>query len=175
MGHQGPTVIPPWLKDVQFVTTPGTVFTDPQLARLRVDCRPLDVAVPIGPELRQGIVAANERVVAGGCAVGFQPHHLAQMGAQILGLLPPWLLEPFPKRHKHGSIPGEHHPGAKVQTTWISGQLTKDDGDLLKGCFIGREPPTSHGGGVGAVGGWFAIGQPEQAVACKCRIHGHVQ
>ena len=46
------------------------MFTDPQLARPWVDCPTLNVAVSIGPEFRQGVVAANERVIAGGCAIG---------------------------------------------------------------------------------------------------------
>ena len=175
MGHQGPTVISPWLGDVQLVAAPRTVFTDPQLARLRVDGRALNVAVSIGPDLRQGVVAAKERVIARGCAVPLQPHHLPQVGAQILGLPPPRVPEPFPERHEQGAVPGEDQAGAKVQTARIPGQLAEDNRDPFKGGSVVREPRTGHCGGVGAVGSGFAVGQPEQAVAGKRRIRGHVQ
>ena len=97
------------------------------------------------------------------------------MGPEVLGLLPPWVVEPFPKCHKQGSVPGEDHPGPKVQTARIPGQLAKDDGDIFKGCSISREAPMGHRGGVGTVGSWFAVGQPEEAIAGKRRIHGHIQ
>src|SRR3546814_4327630 len=88
------------LYDVQLVAAARPVLDRPKHAGRGVDRRRLDVAIAIGSDLRQGAILADEGIVLGHAAIGVDAHDLAEMGIQLLGLAPEFLLGTF----AHGDV-----------------------------------------------------------------------
>ena len=77
VGDRRPAVVLALARDVHFIAAARAVLDLPQLARLRVQGRRLDVAVPEGPDLWTHALLADERVVLGNAAVRVDAHQFA--------------------------------------------------------------------------------------------------
>jgi len=77
--HHRPAVILAGLRDVELVPAARTEFILSKLAGLRVDGGPLRIAVPVGPDLETGFLAADERIVLRGRSIGIDAHDLAEV------------------------------------------------------------------------------------------------
>jgi hypothetical protein len=82
--HHWPAIVTAGLEDVELVAAHWSELVLPQLAGLRVDGRPLRIAVAIGPDLRARVFAADERIVGGHRTVGIDAYDLAEMSGEVL-------------------------------------------------------------------------------------------
>src|SRR5690606_31103065 len=86
VGDDGPAIVLAGFGDVDLVAAARPVLAEPRRAGLRVERGALDVAVAVGPDLRQRALGAHERVVLRHGAVAVDPDDLAEMGIEILRL-----------------------------------------------------------------------------------------
>src|SRR5690606_7482736 len=79
-----PAVVRTGTYDVQFVAALRAVFVRPQHARVRMEGEPLRIPVAVAPDLRQGAVLSDERVVLRHAAVVVQSHDRALVIRKVL-------------------------------------------------------------------------------------------
>ena len=87
VGDDRPAVIDTGGRNIDLVAAARAVFDGPEPAGLRVDGRALNIAVTVGPYLRQRTRFADERIVRRDATLRCQADDLADMTAQFLGVV----------------------------------------------------------------------------------------
>ena len=83
-----PSVILALLDDVQLISAARAMFVLPQASGCRIKCQAFLAAHAVGPDLRQDVRFAEERIVRCRCAIGRDVNDLAQMVVQSLRDVP---------------------------------------------------------------------------------------
>ena len=114
----------------------------------------------------------DERIIGRYAAVGPDPHHLAQMAGEILGLVA--LRVTFAQGHEKRTVTGDYQPGTEVVTPVRIVALREDLFHLRQALVIHLEPRPRHRG-AHAVGRPLGKTEENQAVGRKIGTHDHIQ
>src|ERR1019366_10271141 len=83
-----PSVVFPFLDDVQLIASAGTVLGFPQKPGSRIERKTLLAAGPVRPDLGQDARLSNEGIVRGRGAIGRNVNDFAEIGVETLRNVP---------------------------------------------------------------------------------------
>ena len=169
-----PAVVQAGLYQVELVAALRSMLVGPQVAGLRVDEQPLRVPVPVAPDLGQGAVLPDERIVVRHPAVVMEAKRDPVMVRQVLrGVrrqIAPRARHAIAHRDEEVSVavPGEAPP---VVT---AARRPRHEDVLDPGEPIVLEPPPDDRGRR-ALGQRPRVAQVQQAVGREIRVREHVE
>jgi hypothetical protein len=171
IGDDGPAVVLSGRGDVDLVAAARTVFDRPKLARVQVQRRALRVAMTVGPDLGQRVLAADEGVVRRHAAVRRDTQDLAEICRKVLCLRT--LRIPLTRRHEQVAVACEHEPRAKMILARDLGLLSEDDLEVREPAAV--EARARDGCPIRSIRRRFCVREVDRRILPEGGIEYHVE